>query len=124
MDRRRIQSVDRDARVGQTTGQPVAHDVQRLCGRLAAPCGLPRDAAIDHHSHTAALAAPGQTRDDRVLEQPTRLGHRPQVMRERSEEHTSELQSLMRTSYAVFCLKKTNFQWNYAITYHTPTHLH
>src|SRR3546814_8229239 len=26
----------------------------------------------------------------------------------RSEEHTSELQSLMRTSYAVFCLQKTN----------------
>src|SRR3546814_3134332 len=25
----------------------------------------------------------------------------------RSEEHTSELQSLMRSSYAVFCLKKT-----------------
>src|SRR3546814_20430117 len=29
------------------------------------------------------------------------------VVRLRSEEHTSELQSLMRTSYAVFCLKKT-----------------
>src|SRR3546814_1359649 len=28
----------------------------------------------------------------------------------RSEEHTSELQSLMRTSYAVFCLKKKNNQ--------------
>src|SRR3546814_3685548 len=28
--------------------------------------------------------------------------------RERSEEHTSELQSLMRISYAVFCLKKNN----------------
>src|SRR3546814_3480610 len=27
---------------------------------------------------------------------------------ERSEEHMSELQSLMRSSYAVFCLKKTN----------------
>src|SRR3546814_1248080 len=27
-------------------------------------------------------------------------------LRPRSEEHTSELQSLMRTSYAVFCLKK------------------
>src|SRR3546814_7300352 len=27
-------------------------------------------------------------------------------VRTRSEEHTSELQSLMRTSYAVFCLKK------------------
>src|SRR3546814_9665418 len=29
-----------------------------------------------------------------------------QVFRKRSEEHTSELQSLMRISYAVFCLKK------------------
>src|SRR3546814_8118815 len=28
--------------------------------------------------------------------------------KERSEEHTSELQSLMRISYAVFCLKKNN----------------
>src|SRR3546814_1388317 len=28
----------------------------------------------------------------------------------RSEEHTSELQSLMRISYAVFCLKKTKIQ--------------
>src|SRR3546814_10614882 len=28
------------------------------------------------------------------------------AMQERSEEHTSELQSLMRNSYAVFCLKK------------------
>src|SRR3546814_3706398 len=29
------------------------------------------------------------------------------ILAERSEEHTSELQSLMRRSYAVFCLKKT-----------------
>src|SRR3546814_9710295 len=29
---------------------------------------------------------------------------------DRSEEHTSELQSLMRISYAVFCLKKKNTQ--------------
>src|SRR3546814_5904669 len=28
----------------------------------------------------------------------------------RSEEHTSELQSLMRISYAVFCLKKTKYE--------------
>src|SRR3546814_10209734 len=34
--------------------------------------------------------------------------HGLQVERERSEEHTSELQSLMRISYAVFCLKKKN----------------
>src|SRR3546814_8189315 len=30
----------------------------------------------------------------------------PAVAQHRSEEHTSELQSLMRSSYAVFCLKK------------------
>src|SRR3546814_2435911 len=35
---------------------------------------------------------------------------------DRSEEHTSELQSLMRISYAVFCLKKK--------TYHHRTTLH
>src|SRR3546814_3443770 len=32
----------------------------------------------------------------------------PQNVDQRSEEHTSELQSLMRHSYAVFCLKKKN----------------
>src|SRR3546814_5823220 len=36
------------------------------------------------------------------------LGHRTRRIRIRSEEHTSELQSLMRNSYAVFCLKKKN----------------
>src|SRR3546814_10707205 len=36
----------------------------------------------------------------------------------RSEEHTSELQSLMRTSYAVFCLKKKHKQtYNQYTTY-------
>src|SRR3546814_6178966 len=34
----------------------------------------------------------------------------------RSEEHTSELQSLMRISYAVFCLKKKKHQHNNAKT--------
>src|SRR3546814_6264026 len=45
-----------------------------------------------------------------------RQGDRPRVRRRqrhlwhaRSEEHTSELQSLMRISYAVFCLKKTTY---------------
>src|SRR3546814_3489188 len=37
---------------------------------------------------------------------------------ERSEEHTSELQSLMRISYAVFCLKKKK------IKQHTCIHIH
>src|SRR3546814_9851732 len=36
------------------------------------------------------------------------MDHHPQGNAIRSEEHTSELQSLMRSSYAVFCLKKKN----------------
>src|SRR3546814_1064092 len=38
---------------------------------------------------------------------------RPSSCRRRSEEHTSELQSLMRISYAVFCLKKKNERGNH-----------
>src|SRR3546814_3004342 len=37
-------------------------------------------------------------------------------LRARSEEHTSELQSLMRISYAVFCLEKTNTQMQHDVS--------
>src|SRR3546814_9026281 len=39
----------------------------------------------------------------------------------RSEEHTSELQSLMRISYAVFCLKKKNKIQSNSLTHMTST---
>src|SRR3546814_4369936 len=43
----------------------------------------------------------------------------------RSEEHTSELQSLMRISYAVFCLKKkTNDTYTYYEYKQTTRHYH
>src|SRR3546814_6652160 len=46
----------------------------------------------------------------------------PEGMRqtERSEEHTSELQSLMRISYAVFCLKKKRNNTNLLTNDQTP----
>src|SRR3546814_4078578 len=47
---------------------------------------------------------------ERRLRRRTEIPARPGASHDapgRSEEHTSELQSLMRTSYAVFCLKKT-----------------
>src|SRR3546814_6673011 len=56
----------------------------------------------------------------------TRRGRGSGRLRTRSEEHTSELQSLMRTSYAVVCLKKkktkqsTNHQQSY---YHKKQYL-
>src|SRR3546814_5865736 len=43
---------------------------------------------------------------------PTLIVDPPRTGMSRSEEHTSELQSLMRISYAVFCLKKKTQQTN------------
>src|SRR3546814_7791029 len=51
------------------------------------------------HAQDASGSEEGQDGGEIVV-QATRTG------RSRSEEHTSELQSLMRISYAVFCLKK------------------
>src|SRR3546814_1346744 len=45
------------------------------------------------------------------------LPDRIATLARRSEEHTSELQSLMRISYAVFCLKKKNRTSSPTITY-------
>src|SRR3546814_4118293 len=54
------------------------------------------------HHDEIARAIPGAR-----LEVIAGAGHLPMIEApERSEEHTSELQSLMRISYAVFCLKK------------------
>src|SRR3546814_10331539 len=56
-------------------------------------------------------------RGDQLVDRPRRIGVNLYRIQERiafgpqrrSEEHTSELQSLMRISYAVFCLKKKTF---------------
>src|SRR3546814_7445407 len=42
--------------------------------------------------------------------------------RRRSEEHTSELQSLMRISYAVFCLKKKTQNHDRPVIHTSTTH--
>src|SRR3546814_1245501 len=50
---------------------------------------------------------------ERLAQSPRHLArqrHLETPVADRSEEHTSELQSLMRISYAVFCLKKKNTQ--------------
>src|SRR3546814_9287570 len=49
---------------------------------------------------------PGPYREEMSVEAIVRMMTPPTELR--SEEHTSELQSLMRISYAVFCLKKKN----------------
>src|SRR3546814_6812582 len=86
------------------------------------------DQAVDRHAGLRRHILDGQRRfelcldeDEQVVDAPGQGGgfgapghmiERPRkdrdqrTRRRRSEEHTSELQSLMRISYAVFCLKK------------------
>src|SRR3546814_10770114 len=82
--------VDLFSRIGAVPGNAIAAQGQRQHGQPQDCAGTP----------AAAATAP---RADRY---PTPHRHR------RSEEHTSELQSLMRISYAVFCLKKKNTHSN------------
>src|SRR3546814_9464152 len=61
-------------------------------------------AACEEMLHRAALVQG----DDRRHRRETQLEARPRKRFGRSEEHTSELQYIMRISYAVFFLKKKN----------------
>src|SRR3546814_9733306 len=58
------------------------------------------------HRTSARLRSSITAAQDRLTETRIAGGRYPTA---RSEEHTSELQSLMRISYAVFCLKKNTY---------------
>src|SRR3546814_6488790 len=89
---RRLREVDRANRTGQRAaiGAAIGNRRARLIGPRARRSRkiIARRAIIDRGSR--------RRRDDRAR----------RTVERRSEEHTSELQSLMRISYAVFCLKK------------------
>src|SRR3546814_1165904 len=75
---------------GRRRGQGIRHRlVTRLGGQGHDPARRPRGDRRELRAHPPL--------------EPRRHGRAPVA---RSEEHTSELQSLMRISYAVFCLKK------------------
>src|SRR3546814_8151134 len=66
-------------------------------------------AAVQRLSEDLAHSMHGLAPSDALVASSRRPGLRDvPASRPRSEEHTSELQSLMRISYAVFCLKKKN----------------
>src|SRR3546814_7094673 len=73
---------------------------------------LLHDVQQQRHAGTAGRSLSSHTYRNRFLVSVSGTWrHRPPAGRmpaSRSEEHTSELQSLMRISYAVFCLKKQN----------------
>src|SRR3546814_9472539 len=81
----------RKARPGSTNEAGLLDERDRLLDRISAQAGV--DISLDDRgAATLRVAATGDM-----------LVGNGEV---RSEEHTSELQSLMRISYAVFCLKK------------------
>src|SRR3546814_2823883 len=76
---------------------------------------LGQEIGVGDHQQLAVRRADMRALEADALDRPRRIvvfdrlsdAERPvEDDRERSEEHTSELQSLMRISYAVFCLKK------------------
>src|SRR3546814_4927932 len=91
----------RSGRLGNDAG-PSARQ-QRALG-----IALRRNAEAQEHGHRRVVGR-GRRMAAAVLQVATlagaRVEQRPKAVG-RSEEHTSELQSLMRISYAVFCLKK------------------
>src|SRR3546814_1622455 len=79
-------------------------DVVKVHDVVLEPVGLDLTEARILQHRQRQLLAPGGAQAVAALGE--RYGHAV-----RSEEHTSELQSLMRISYAVFCLKKKNKQY-------------
>src|SRR3546814_9101440 len=69
-----------------------------LLERVSLECDEGTHGASNHLAHARSVIS-GLTK---ILE----IHSNPEIPDGRSEEHTSELQSLMRISYAVFCLKK------------------
>src|SRR3546814_7779362 len=79
----------------------------------------PDHAAMGHCTPATAEHGGGMEHSMRDMALAPAVKDTPTV--QRSEEHTSELQSLMRISYAVFCLKKKNETINTKPTYNTQT---
>src|SRR3546814_8340281 len=87
----------RSHRLRETRREPgPAPDARRFPARIA----LPENDIVDPFGVDAAALDKGPE------DQSSKLTGGQRRQPARSEEHTSELQSLMRTSYAVFCLKK------------------
>src|SRR3546814_5283978 len=81
-------------------GEPSPHDILRLQGVTALANYLVKEIQDVYRLQGVKI-------NDKHIETIVRqMLRKVEIAEPRSEEHTSELQSLMRISYAVFCLKK------------------
>src|SRR3546814_5239773 len=117
----RGQQSTRSVEAGRGVGQ-VEGDAQLVRPVHAVVPGLALDQADHRHRvdvgfldelQPPALGTEVELADAQRVGLQLQLGCGEQVLHLRSEEHTSELQSLMRISYAVFCLTKKITQLYY-----------
>src|SRR3546814_9345467 len=103
-----IRARDND-RLVEVLLQPVELDEtdRQLAARLLEKRSAEDIAAALVRMHRAKLPQPEDLLSGAAPQRRER-GSGPEEPRPRSEEHTAELQTLMRISYAVFCLKKKN----------------
>src|SRR3546814_9400212 len=81
----------------------------QFAGLVAQHYGASATGGRRHH-HEAERAGRRRITDSLARAARAEGRWRLSVMRRRSEEHKSQLQSLMRTSYAVFCLKHKKYK--------------
>src|SRR3546814_1027070 len=99
--------------MGEGQGERLADEAATRNQDIAAQ-GIGHGFALEHFSASRKGKDPpcgeamGRWQREALTEGPVAHRRCPSTIRFRSEEHTSELQSLMRISYAVFCLKKKN----------------
>src|SRR3546814_6496619 len=97
-----MEGMDMSAGMGSTRGvDPTAE--QNASGKLATgvAAAVASQTGMAGMDHSNMQGMPGDSGTKQGMDH-SAMGHGAM----RSEEHTSELQSLMRNSYAVFCLKK------------------
>src|SRR3546814_9158546 len=110
--RRLREAVRERGHVGALTADPVPAAAARRRGRVLRAARAVVHGALRRtrtHRHPGGAQGPAE-RPEEPVRPPPRARHR-------SEEHTSELQSLMRISYAVFCLKKKTHRHNTSTQY-------
>src|SRR3546814_4752249 len=93
-------------RISDWSSDVCSSDLDQLVRGAVADRALQRGGDQAHGDRIARLRGPGRLVV--ALEHPAFAIEHAAHQVQRSEEHTSELQSLMRISYAVFCLKKKN----------------
>src|SRR3546814_15738216 len=76
---------------------------------LRPPRSTRTDTLFPYTTLFRSAVAPGAATAPTTTSPGATLSTKPGFPSHRSEEHTSELQSLMRISYAVFCLKKKSY---------------